>query len=189
MFGQKGQEAAPFELLIAVVVMTFVLISGVNVMQILEQENCKGQLDNQMEKMKTAIENVASGEGQRDFSFSMPHCFSRGVENSTPISKVNIKQVNSRQICSAYCPGATFECRLLWFATEDFHSVKCLRISTVTNFPTDDSICNDFTSLGEFTPTDLAEQNDGIAEGQYLLVRKYDPSSQNANICAYKRVI
>ncbi|MBI2597757.1 MAG: hypothetical protein HYW50_01020 [Candidatus Diapherotrites archaeon] len=187
MFSQKGQEAAPFELLIAVVVMGFVLLAGINVMGILQLEECKGTLDSQMEKIKTAIEGIVAGEGQRDFSYSLPHCFKRSTEEDDALSKTvfEIQNVTSRQVCTAYCSGARFECMLLWFRTEDYHNAKCLRISTATNFPEESGTCNDF-SIEEFEPVDLTE---GILEGQYFLVRKFDLSSANANICAYNRVI
>lgn len=188
MFDSRGQEAAPFELLIAVIVMGFVLLAGINVMDILKKEECKGTLDNQMEQIKSAIENVASGAGQRDFSFSLPECYNRGQENGDQISKLQVVHINNQRVCGAVCPGARIECLILSFTTEDHHNQKCLRISTATQFPDSADQCNDFDpDADKFEARDLIQKP--LESGQYLLIRKFQLSSQTPNICAYKKVV
>ncbi|MEK6941409.1 MAG: hypothetical protein AABW85_00955 [archaeon] len=189
MFGQRGQEAAPFELLVAVVIMGFVLLAGVNVMDVLRKEECKGQLDNQLEKIKVAIESVVSGEGQKDFSFTLPTCFQRNQSrNDVQPSLLKIIDKQSRQICSAYCTGGKVECMLLWFSSQEHHNVKCLNISTVTNFPAvpGQEPCNDNFEGLTVKARDLKEP---IEDGQYLLVRKFYLGSTSADICAYKKEV
>ena len=65
MLSQKGQEAAPFELLIAVITMTFVIVVGLNAMSTLLRAQCEGKIDQNMEELKTALETVAKGEGKK----------------------------------------------------------------------------------------------------------------------------
>ena len=42
---QKGQEEGPFELLIAVILMTFVIFIGIQAMDILRVQTCEGKAE------------------------------------------------------------------------------------------------------------------------------------------------
>ncbi len=177
MIGKRGQEGAPFELLVAVVIMGFVLVAGFRVIQVLQVEECKGRLDNNMELIKTAIENVAQGEGQRSVYFSLPECYPQQD------SMLEVKHRTEKAICSEFCPGARIECTLLTFNSPEHSNWKCLRISSATDFP---QSCEDFDeSEYEVSRWNIAP----IEEGQYILVKKFNEFSQQPRICAYKKVI
>ena len=200
MFGQKGQEAAPFELLVAVVIMGFVLLAGVNVMDILRKEQCKGDLDSQLEAIKGAIESVASGEGQKDFSFTLPSCYSRNVNETIESQKTKLFVLNrqDRNFCSQHCSGGKVECMVLWFHSLEENNVKCLsNVSTVTNFPTcpqndpdqpyDPNICSPCNDRFSGLTVQAMDLKTEIEDGQYILVKKFFLSSSSADICAYKK--
>ena len=70
--GEKGQEAAPFELLIAVILMGFVIVVGIYATQQLEKQKCFQESNKKMEELKEAMEIVSKGKGQHTFSFVLP---------------------------------------------------------------------------------------------------------------------
>lgn len=184
-FSQKGQEGAPFELLVAVVVMGFVLLAGFRVIGLLQLEECKGKLDSNLEDLKTAIENVAHGEGQRTVAYVKPSCFPEpNNENPHEGSRLEIIHRTETRICSEFCPGARIECTLLAFSSPDHSNWKCLNISSATDFPSSNDCQGDLPE-NEYTPQQW--KKDGIAEGQYILVKKFNEFSQQPRICAYKR--
>ena len=178
-FSQRAQEGAPFELLVAVVVMGFVLLAGFRVIGILQLEECKGKLDSNLEELKTAIENVAHGEGQRTVAYTKPSCFPE-----PPDSKLEIIHRTETRICSEFCPGARIECTLLAFSSTDHSNWKCLNISSATDFPSSND-CHDDLDADEYAPQQW--KKDGIPEGQYILVKKFNEFSQQPRICAYRR--
>ncbi len=180
MLNQKGQESAPFELLVAIVVMGFVLLAGFRVIQILTLEECKGKLDSNLEELKTAIENVALDSGQRSISFTLPGCFPQNQ------SELKITNITERQVCSEICNGARLECMVLQFYSPEHSNWKCLRISSATDFPTNTQTCNDFPSE-EYTPNRW--RYTPIDEGQYILIKKTSDLTEQPRICAYKREV
>ncbi|MBI4044392.1 MAG: hypothetical protein HY392_01665 [Candidatus Diapherotrites archaeon] len=180
----RAQEGAPFELLVAVVVMGFVLLAGFRVIGILQLEECKGKLDSNLEELKTAIENVAHGEGQRTVAYTKPSCFPEpDAENKSEGSRLEIIHRTEARICSEFCSGARIECTLLAFSSIDHSNWKCLNISSATDFPSS-SDCSDFDP-GEYEAQQW--KRDGILEGQYILVKKFNEFSQQPRICAYRR--
>lgn len=180
LFSQKGQESAPFELLVAVIVMGFVLLVGFNVISSLQFEECKGKLDNNLEQLKTAIENVAHGEGQRTVSFFLPFCF---LQNE---SRLEIVSRTERQICQEICPGAQVQCTLLAFTSPEHNNWKCLKVSSALDFP-GESVCRDFVGDDSFSVERW--RVDLIKEGQFILVKKFSEFSSQPAICVYKRVV
>lgn len=184
MLSKKGQEGAPFELLVAVIVMGFVLIAGYRVIQLLQFEECRGNLDNNLEVLKTAIENVAQGEGQRTVSFDFPVCFPQET------SKLEVIHRTDQHTCQNLCPGARIECTILAFTTEVCESSegcsnwKCLKISSATDFPSE-SVCDDF---GDDYDVDQWKV-DPIQPGQYILVKKFNEFSAQPRICVYRRQV
>lgn len=185
MFGNRGQEGAPFELLVAVIVMGFVLLAGIRVLDLLQWEECKGKLDNNLELVKTAIENVSQGEGQRSVGLEVPSCFPEKT------SELRIIHRTERQVCAEYCPGSRVECTLLTFSSPDagpegYSNWKCLRVSSSLDFPGENA-CTDFdvSDAGDFELTRW--KNDKIESGQYILIKKFNDFTGQLRICAYKR--
>ena len=59
---QKGQQSAPFELLIAVILMTFVIYVGYIAIQQVETNNCVQENDSILSEFKFSLEKVGSGK-------------------------------------------------------------------------------------------------------------------------------
>ncbi|MFH1224842.1 MAG: hypothetical protein V1676_03485 [Candidatus Diapherotrites archaeon] len=188
---RAGQEAAPFELLVAVIVMTFVIGAGLVAINYLNQEKCKGEADSSVENMKTAIETVAKSQGHASVSFTIPGCFRASTDRGCSYSsdpegaKLCIRHMDDETVCSHYCGGSSRSCYLLMFSSANYHSVRCLRISSMTNFLAD-------------APCDPAQPGEGwvlenwgsesIREGQYKLLNPFGLDADAPIVCPYRRV-
>lgn len=181
---KKAQESAPFELLVAIIIMGFVLLAGSKMLEVLQVQECRGRLDNNLERVKIAIENVAQGEGQKKVDFSIPSCFS---QNS---STLKIVDRHERQVCNEFCPGSKSQCTLLTFegtisGGEDFSNWKCLNISAALDFPSS-SRCDDYLPADGYESQQWRTQP--IEPGNYTLVKKFNEFSSQPLICVYKKV-
>ena len=193
MFSGKGQESAPFELLIAIIVMTFVIIVGFNALNSLNKETCEGTLDQNLEQIKTAIESVVKNQSTSNVSFSLPSCFSEQE------SSLRILEKNSEAYCSSVCGGSLAECTVLEFSNPHYSNIKCLRISSATNFPEGEPCDTQILEGGSdryeivnwkavYTGQDIEEGFLGtIPEGQYTLVKQHNLFSSAPEICVYRR--
>ncbi|MAG17945.1 MAG: hypothetical protein CL944_00555 [Candidatus Diapherotrites archaeon] len=191
MLSEKGQESAPFELLIAIIVMTFVIVVGFNALETLNRETCEGKINKNLEDIKTAIESVVKNKSKTNVSYELPNCYS---ENE---SGLIIVERNDTVYCSNVCGGSLAQCTVLQFSSDDpsYTETKCLRISSATTFPDEYVTC----------PTDLLEPAEGytavdwkaigdnlgfrtsIIPGQYTLIRQSNLFSQAPIICVYRR--
>lgn len=182
-FFQKGQESAPFELLVAVTLMIFVIAAGLNAMSVLGRQQCIGQIDKKLEEMKTAIELVASGKGASNVDFTIPKCF-KG-------SKTEIRYEQKQAICSRVCGGVRRECILLRFESAEESMAKCLNVSLNTTFidQPSGSSCTDREPGERLELVDLKNPagGEGIPLGYYSLVEVQNPSITLPMICAYRR--
>ena len=181
MLSQKGQEAAPFELLIAVITMTFVIVVGLNAMSTLLRAQCEGKIDQNMEELKTALETVAKGEGKKTVAYDMPSCFNQNDSSLRIVSR------DDRATCSFHCGGLRYECTLLFFSSPDFSSIKCLNISSATDFPSA-TVCHDFDDQPTEFKVKEWKKDEAIEPGQYTLIKQFHLFSPQPRICVYKRV-
>ena len=191
LLNNKGQEEAPFELLIAVIVMGFVIVMGINAIFTLNREQCQGDIQKQMESIKSSLEIVARGEGSQNVYYSMPSCFGEKE------SKLQIVERDDTDTCNHYCGGNSYNCILLSFASPTYNSLKCLKLSNAITFPernTNNSppTCDVLPSvadrqLGEpyFEPINWREG--AIPQGRYTLMLEINVYSAQPTVCAYLR--
>ena len=188
---RKGQESAPFELLIAVIVMGFVIVMGLNAMFVLQRESCEGDIEKQMENIKSGLEIVARGEGNQNLSFLMPGCYNEKE------AKLEIVERDDPQTCSFYCGGNSYNCILLSFSSPGYYSLKCLKISNAVTFPqrnisASPPICNILPADGDSQPGepyfDTIDWREGaIPQGYYTLIKEINLYTSQPMICAYLR--
>ena len=181
MLNQKGQESAPFELLIAIVVMTFVIVVGFQAIDTLNEETCRGVLNQNMEEIKRGIETVVQTKSKVSLSYELPNCFREDE------AKMLIVDRKERVYCSAICGGSLAQCTILRFASPTFSETKCLRISAATDFP-DETTCDAdaLEPAGDFGVEEWKSE-EGIAPGVYTLIRQSNLFSRSPQICVYKR--
>jgi type II secretory pathway pseudopilin PulG len=187
----KGQESAPFELLIAVILMGFVLLVGYNAIQQITAQRCASITDAQLSQMAQKLENTASGKGSSQFQFSMGECAAK-VQDCTQFSaNASTKDIQCIRlvdsvdplICSNYCSSARDACTLVAFDSAKISSAKkCVDISPSTVFPsTPGSQCPDRSSDG-YRLVDLKQE---IKQGNYSFVKASTLTSAQPIVCAY----
>jgi len=178
---QRGQEAAPFELLVAVIIMTFVILLGYRALEQVSEIKCKGEAEGELEKMKTTLENIVKQKGKENLSFYAPVC---AQEKET---RIRIRGFEDERICAAFCGGSRRSCTILSYSTPKFSLNKCLRISINTTFGSGETCTGQEVSNPEqFEAMDL-KGDAGVENGSYILVSKFDLTGSYPIICAYKR--
>ena len=177
---QKGQEEAPFELLIAVIIMGFVLFVGMQAMAQLSLSECTGKTEKAMENLRIAIETVATEKGKQNFNFSLPGCFKEEKQ------EIRVRQISDRQSCTYFCKQLADRCTILYYDAEEIAPIwKCLAVSYLTRFHTEfDDQCPD-TTFGE-DKYELCDFFSDIAQGNYVLTSKPSALTQVPVVCAYR---
>lgn len=196
MLSQNAQEAAPFELLIGVILLGFVLVMGFIVLSQSQESQCEQEAGEMLEELRASLEALVSDEKSKHLLIESPPCFSGK-------SEIYIKRErNNREICSLFCSGANESCFLLGFSTEDFSKILCLRIPFTTSFkqpdPTSLDLCpntlEDTIPEGfEHTAFGYAKVEHGvlegtIEEGEYFFWRDFVYEDYAPSICAYKKL-
>ncbi len=189
--GQSGQESAPFELLIAVILMGFVLFAGYQAIQRLQEQTCTNTINSQLEGLAQNIQNVATGKGSAQFRFSFGECGAQindcanfsALSGNTRIMCVQMIDSTDPNICSNYCSSARSICSLLQFKSPDNTFTKCVDISPSTVFPAQGSAqCPDRSSEGwvlqDFT-------SESIQVGTYSFLKASDLTATVPIVCAY----
>ncbi|HIH16752.1 MAG TPA: hypothetical protein HA252_05075 [Candidatus Diapherotrites archaeon] len=180
-FGQKGQESAPFELLVAVVIMTFVILLGYRALDQVAEIKCKGEVEGEMEKLKTTLENIVKQKGKENLGLYFPAC--QGEKDTS----VRIKGFEDERICAAFCGGSRKSCTLLSYSSPKFSISKCLRGTINTTFGLGETCTGQEVSDPEKYEAQDFKADIGIDNGNYVLVSKFDLTGSYPILCAYKR--
>ncbi len=127
MLSKKGQESAPFELLIAVIIMGFVIFFGLQALTQINKEQCSGKLNRNLEEFRIELEDVVQNNSVGKINFDLPSCY-KGQE-------VKINKYNNSRICSAYCGIGRELCVVLELWTADgLTDRRCLNVSYNIDF-------------------------------------------------------
>lgn len=135
MFERRGQAAAPFELFVAVIIMTFVVIVGYQALTKVTTEVCLNSVDKAMSDFKTSLEGTVKMKSQNKLFFH--------PEESCFISKqtiMKIEVVSERQVCAARCGSPMDTCFVMTFSNPNIANAfkqKCLELPPYTNFDPD----------------------------------------------------
>jgi len=186
VFGEKGQVEAPFELLVAVIIMGFVIAVGLYAMNYLGQEKCRSEVDFELDELRQELELVVANPlTSREVFFNIPGgCFpEKGQE-------IRIKDWANPDLCVSYCHTAVRLCTLLEYdapalGTNPGYGTKiCVNIPSDTVFPASyggkcDLISDDY---------ELVDLSVEIPEGTYLLINKSSGTDTFPTICAYRKL-
>jgi hypothetical protein len=190
MFSQKAQESAPFELLVAVIIMAFVLFVGLNAIIKTNQEQCFAQIDKSLEEFKVKMEIAVTQKSPQTIFLKLSDCFNPEDE------EIIIRDHDNALFCADLCGTAEITCTSLNYINKTQQNLriiqKCLNISPETVFPANTSAgrCVDSSALEqqfqqEFVPQDFKS---GIFQGNYLLINKTLATDTFPTVCAYLRV-
>ncbi len=174
----RGQEEAPFQLLVAVILMTFVIIVGLNAMNEASREKCFNNTEKLLNDLKQSIEKTAIYKQPSSINFNPPGC----TKNE---SFVLIKSDESR-ICSELCMNSSSSCILLRYKTVEITEIqdKCINISYDTQFR---HYADDWDSgcmhLEGYTGISIDSQ--GFIPGVYQFLYSETSGTTSPVVCVY----
>ncbi len=184
MINLKGQESAPFELLIAVIVMGFVISVGIIAIDKLRCEKCFGETTAKLEEMKTTLEITVNQQSPQTINFYAGDCINR------PEESVMIKDYADPQFCAALCHSPKPLCTVLKYDSTAsgcgaFSLAKCINISPDTVFSV--TACeNESCKCKSMEKTELVDFRENVPSGNYLLLNKSRSNDSYPTICAYR---
>ncbi|MBI4052699.1 MAG: hypothetical protein HY394_01545 [Candidatus Diapherotrites archaeon] len=183
----RGQESAPFELLVAVIVMGFVIAIGYQALGILNNQLCEGKIEASLNNFRSKLEIAVTQKTPQEFSFELP-CYNKAK------SSVKIQEWRDAKICANECQRSSDACTLLTYTysgseNPDFSVRTCLEIPITTSFPSQENCgtgskcdCRDAPDQGGFI---LQNFSIAVPDGKYQLVNKTDVQDPNPTVCAY----
>ncbi len=175
----KGQEEAPFQLLVAVILMTFVIIVGLKAMEQAEQERCFNDTDSAMDKFVSALQQTTNNKSPSNIVFNPPGC--------AKDEKFLIKKIDDSRICSNVCLGSTSSCVVLRYSTTEVSKIpdKCINVDYSTEFRAypENSECVDLTD-DKFEGTDILS-GEGLEKGVFQFFYYDNPSITYPIVCTY----
>jgi len=131
---KKAQISGPFEIMVAVTIMVFVMILTYSSISNMQKKVCENKIKDMMQKIKATIEDTLNGgEGKANLlHIEFPSCFGS--------TQVFIDHLEKRSICSQKCSGIVDECYLLvhrnYKAKEGITLSYCLDVGTNVEFST-----------------------------------------------------
>lgn len=175
---KRGQEEAPFELLVAVIMMGFVLIVGLSAWTYVSKVQCEQSIGAKLEDLKDSIELVAGKRGTKELSFTLPECYNEAKHS------VRLDPSYDPLVCSSVCGGSQGSCVILKLAAEDLSVPwNCVVVAPTINFPLAADVCE---PMSGYNLVDL-KGADSIPTGYYKLVSAYIESDV-PYVCAYRKV-
>jgi hypothetical protein len=189
----KAQVSAPFELLVAIIVMAFVILAGTYALNNLSENTCLGNKRQNFSELVTALRDVTLGSDltYRDVDFRTKACFNEKYEF------VQLNTYEDSGKCSAYC-GTGSNCLLLEYKYQKDDDYKfpiepiCTHLPSTVNFATSLSECGDDDLLEEdytlINPKGLTKDNQGnIPNGRYKIYRANQESANTTVICLLRK--
>ncbi|MDD5163664.1 MAG: hypothetical protein PHD95_05665 [Candidatus ainarchaeum sp.] len=175
--GRKGQEEAPFELLIAVIIMGFVLFIGLKAMTTLDEQRCSQQTEQKLEDLKTKLEIVINQKSPQFLDFRAD-CYDPKDET------IKISYSERPQVCADYCSSGASICRLLEYSNskKGVYFKKCLNINPNTVFSSPD--CPDLQASEKKI---LLEEFVDIVPRGVIYFNNKETSASFPTVCAYCR--
>jgi hypothetical protein len=192
---KKAQVSAPFEVLIAIILMGFVIIAGSAALKNLSENTCIGNKVQDLSEFKSALRDVVLGSDLtfKTISFESKACFNQRFET------VKLVSYNEKTICSAYCQGSVNSCLLLEYVYNDGTSIKrpidplCMDLPTAIEFENNLGDCVDTSEENDWIiispnqggTTNLYTDPDNISSGVYRVFKKDIGSS--TKVCLLKK--
>lgn len=183
-YNNKAQVSAPFELLVAIIVMIFVIVAGTYALTNLSENTCLGNKRQDFSNFTSALREVVLGSdlAYRTIDFTTEACYNELYE------RTYLDIIDDREICERFCGSGT-SCVLLYYSYEDTarYDYKlpiqpvCTFLPTNIFFETSELECNTQGTNDE----PINPIRDNIPSGRYKIF-KTSGSGANHNICLVK---
>jgi len=174
----KGQEEAPFQLLVAVILMTFVIIVGLNAMNEASKQKCFNTTEKLMNDLKLAIEKTAVYQQPANVNFSLPNC--------TKKESFVLFNSDEPRLCQRLCLNPSSSCLILRYSTSDVTGIqdKCIDVTSSTQFNYESDGTDSCEAMAGFEGINV-ETDAGFVSGIYQFLYSPNSSSDNPIICVY----
>ena len=186
MLNRKAQESAPFELLVAVIIMGFVIFIGTKVMNDVQCEKCKNETVAKLTEMATTLGQMGEIGSVKTIDFFLSGCFNQESE------MIWVDDEDEEGICAAYHCGAEKRlCTLLKYSSDgcgSFSFIKCVNIGAQADFPSEPGEkcpAKKGWILVDFRAKESPAETLGNKQGTYLLVNGGNETFPI--ICAYMK--
>ncbi len=180
--------SSPFELFVAVIIMTFVVIIGTQMLDASQKQVCLSSIDRELTKFKINLEDTVNMQSATKFEFRPDNCYNE----SRAISRIFL--FNDSQTCGARCGiSGVDSCFILVFNASDLPNgfrEKCLNIPPYTTFlGSNDSACNTAqTDLAGYDPiSPVGDQGVNLTPGSYILRNVSTSAESYSSICIFRR--
>lgn len=168
----KGQASAPFEVLVAVILMGFVIVAGTWALTNLSENTCIGDKRQELSEFKEAIKDVVLGSDLtvKNLSFDVRPCFNQKFE------KITLKTYASPTRCAAFCGGGQ-TCTLLEYVYDDGKTRNmpiqplCVELPTAIEYETykDNCIISTDSEYENWSLVSDTNISTNITSGKYRL--------------------
>lgn len=181
---QKAQMSAPFELLVAIIVMTFVIIAGNYALANLNENTCLGNKRQDFSNLNSSLREIVLGSdlAYRTIDFSTKACYNEKYENV----KLNVV-TDDKERCERICGSGT-SCVLLEYSYVNPEKLDykqpippiCTYLPTNLVFETGTTQCG---QLEQYET--LINPRENISPGRYKIYKKSGVGA-NHTICMIK---
>jgi hypothetical protein len=198
---QRGQMSSPFELFVAIIIMTFVIIIGTQMLASANANACMASIDRELIEFKQMLEDTAQRRSQNKFEFRPDDCFN---QNQATIKIVKYTQPSQ---CSVACGKPMQYCWAMVFSAPDLTNgfkKKCLNLPQYTTFTDSPTICKTtdeqlkgykaIDPTEEITSTDGTNPEDGInftttnlKPGSYILRNVAGAGKTYPEMCVFRK--
>ena len=182
MFNNRGQEGAPFELLVAVIIMGFVIFAGMNAMHSVWLQQCKGSTDSKIKSFVNILETTVSQKSPMTVNFRLSGCFNEREEG------VRIIDIDDPSSCGSYCGTPKPLCTIVQYlntGNDSFGYRTCLNIPPGTLFPSQKYVGGRCKNREGHVLENIREN---ITQGTYLFVNETRVTDSFPTICAYRKL-
>lgn len=188
MPSEKAQSSAPFEVLIAVIIMGFVLYMGYQAVIYLSEEQCKAGLKEQAANLKAKVQEAVNGNSVL-LNFFPPTCFQRTE------TEMRLTVVSSSARCSSICGKTQGECLFLTYRSGNYAYDLCFdNAPTYTTFLTGNPCplqtgfdLKDFRNPDQTGTNADGQSKNSIPSGVYNIQNITGSSENVPKLCAYLR--
>ena len=187
----KAQASAPFEVLVAVILMGFVIMAGTWSLINLNQSVCIGNKRQSMSEMKGVIEDVIMGSdlAEKNVKFDIQPCFNEKFESIT------LKTYTNETLCTSFC-NAGETCTLMEYVYDDDRTTKrpiapmCLNLPTAINYADLDNCGEEYTDI-EWDALNFGGSNPNsiLTSGSYkIFMRSQTGTDYVRELCFLKKI-
>lgn len=183
----KGQMNSPFELLVTMVIIVFVILLGSQMLAYAGNKTCENGVNSEISEFKTNLEDAANGRSSKEFTFYPDNvCFDKSK------AIIKLQRLSTQRECSAICGKPTDACWVLIFNSNESKDgiflQRCLALHSYTSFLTDSTNCST-ADKEELDGYNVLDPTQIMPLGKYILRNVAGVGESLPKICTFQKVM